>query len=540
MLEDALLSTGLLVVVAKLAEGILQRFRLNSIVAYTATGILLGPVSGIVEINSYLQILLSIGIFLYFFLIGLDELDVSAFMQSIHRRFFIAAVISVLIPIMASLVVTFDLIFDFGLGLDFSGSLALAGVLSLTSLGVVAKVLIDADRLRQPIGIEMFTVALIAELLVLLVIGFTIGEHAQHVSVAGVLILLGQIAAFIVGTWVLAGRVIPPLIEFLERLLRVPQLSFGLILGVLFIAVVGAERIGLHGSLGALLLGVALSRLPHQVHRDIIPGMKSVADGFFVPLFFSSAGLHLSLSFTELPAWTITAVIVVPLIGKFAGAWIGASAARFEMPFTIATGLMAKGVAEIAVLLVLLENGVIGSDIFSLFVLIMLAYILLTPPVINLAVSRAKPADPVPLPHPVPPSLIRFALDDIRVGDVIDPNHNHPASRLTVREFADGWIVPGQQDYVITDGDELAGIVSLAMLRYLPKHAWSDTPLGKIARSTTPNTWMDEPVEDALQQMTESSLTAIPVMDRESRAFVGSITSQDILDLITTELRGAR
>ena len=154
--------------------------------------------------------------------------------------------------------------------------------------------------------------------------------------------------------------------------------------------------------------------------------------------------------------------------------------------------------------------------------------------------SRAKPADPVPLPHPVPPSLIRFALDDIRVGDVIDPNHNHPASRLTVREFADGWIVPGQQDYVITDGDELAGIVSLAMLRYLPKHAWSDTPLGKIARSTTPNTWMDEPVEDALQQMTESSLTAIPVMDRESRAFVGSITSQDILDLITTELRGAR
>ena len=85
MLEHALLSTGLLIVVAKLAEGILQRFRLNSIVAYTATGILLGPVTGVVEINSYLQILLSIGIFLYFFLIGLDELDVSAFMSAIHR-----------------------------------------------------------------------------------------------------------------------------------------------------------------------------------------------------------------------------------------------------------------------------------------------------------------------------------------------------------------------------------------------------------------------------------------------------------------------
>ena len=74
-----------------------------------------------------------------------------------------AAVISVIIPLVVSLSVTSNLLFDFGLGLDFSGSLALAGVLSLTSLGVVAKVLIDADRLRQPVGIEMFTTALIAE-----------------------------------------------------------------------------------------------------------------------------------------------------------------------------------------------------------------------------------------------------------------------------------------------------------------------------------------------------------------------------------------
>ena len=93
---------------------------------------------------------------------------------------------------------------------------------------------------------------------------------------------------------------------------------------------------------------------------------------------------------------------------------------------------------------------------------------------------------------------------------------------------------------MITDRDGFVGIVSLAMLRYLPKHAWSDTPLGRIARATTPNTWVDEPAEDALQLMAENSLTAIPVLDRESKAFVGSITSQDVLDLITTEVRGAR
>ena len=538
MLEDALLSVGLLIVVAKLAEGVFRRFRLNSIVAYMATGVLLGPVLGLVELNGYIQIFLALGIFLYFFLIGLDEIDVTGFMAALRGRFFVAAIISVTIPIMASLAITFDLFHDFGLRLDFNGSLALAGVLSLTSLGVLAKVLIDTDRLRKPIGIELFTTALIAELLVLLMVGMTIGEHAHSLSWKGVLLLLGQIAGFIVVTWILAGRVIPLLIVYLERLLRVPQLSFGIILGILLISVVCAERLGLHGSLGALLLGVALARLPHQVQREIIPSLKSIADGFFVPLFFSSAGLHLSLSFTELPALTIAALVVVPLLGKFAGASLGALVARIDSPFAFSTGLMAKGVAEIAVLLVLLEHKVIGQAVFSLFVFIMLAYILFAPPLISFAVSRARPSGRFTPPTTLPPALVRFALEDITVGDVIDRTRAYPGPGLSVREFADEWIASHQQDYVVAEGNALVGVVSLAMLRYLPRHSWLETPLEKIARRTTLCTWPDEHVEDALQRMTENSLTVLPVMERESQKFVGAITSQEILELITAEARG--
>ena len=538
MLEDALLSVGLLIVVAKLAEGIFRRFRLNSIVAYTATGVLLGPVLGVVELTSHIHVLLSLGIFLYFFLIGLHEVDVSAFMAAIRGRYFVAAVISVVIPLAASLAVTFEVFHDFGLHLEFGAPVALAGVLSLTSLGVLAKVLIDTGCLRKSIGIELFTIALIVELLLLVLVGLTIGEHVHTLSWGGVLLLLGQIAGFILVTWVLASRVIPGLISRLERLLKVPHLSFALVLGILLIAVVCAEMLGLHGSLGALLLGVALSRLPHQVQRDIFPGLKSIADGFFVPLFFSSAGLHLTLAFTELPVWTIAALVVIPLIGKFVGAGLGALVARLESPFTIATGLMAKGVAEIAVLLVLLENQVIGEAVFSLFVLIMLGYILFAPPVIGFAVSRAKPSERVAPSVSLPHSLVRFALDDITVGDVIDRAHAHPGPEFTVRDFADQWIVPYQHDYVVVDEDKLVGIVSLAMLRYVPRHSWSDTRLGTVARKSTPNTWPDERVEDALQRMTESSLTVLPVMTRESRELVGAITSHEILELITAEARG--
>ena len=151
----------------------------------------------------------------------MDELDISGFLSGDSRAGApVAAVVSVLsVSLLAALVVTFNIGFDFGLGLDFAGSLAVAGVLSLTSLGVLAKVLIDEGKLRTPIGIEMFTMALIAELLVLLVVGFSVGEHAARPTPAGLLRLAGQIAGFVVVTWLLASRVIPPLIVLLRRLL---------------------------------------------------------------------------------------------------------------------------------------------------------------------------------------------------------------------------------------------------------------------------------------------------------------------------------
>ncbi|MCY4355532.1 MAG: cation:proton antiporter [Truepera sp.] len=167
MIEHALLSAGTLIIVAKLAEGVLRRFRLNAIVAYTATGILLGPVTGIVEPAGDLDVLLGIGIFLFFFLIGLDELDVPGVIAAIRGRFFIAAIIAAVIPLVTTLVVTFNIGYDFALGLTFTEALCLAGILSLTSLGVVTKVLVDENRLREAIGIQIFTTTLIAELLLL-------------------------------------------------------------------------------------------------------------------------------------------------------------------------------------------------------------------------------------------------------------------------------------------------------------------------------------------------------------------------------------
>ena len=548
--EEAVFDMGLLILVAKLVEAVFNRFGVNAIIAYTLTGIVLGPLTGLVETSADLGTLLGIGIFIFFFLIGLEEIDISGFVATIRGRFFLAATACVVVSILSALLVTSDVIHDFNLGpKDTGGAIALAGIFALSSLGIVAKVLSDNGHLRQRLGMEIFGMVVIAELLALLVVGFTIGEPFQRSFLVELGLLIAQIAGFTVITWVLSTRVVPHLIVFLQRFVPVSQLSLGLTLGGLFLMVIIAEEIGLHGSLGALLFGASLAGLPHQVRREIAPGIHSIGEGFFVPLFFASAGLHFSWSFVELPVWTIVAVVVVPLVGKFAGAIIGAYLARLKARFALATGLMAKGVAEVALLLILVEGGVIGEDVFSLLVLIMFAYILVTPYALNFAVRRATEqaqSDEQPGEQSgeredqpvVTPALARFALQGVTVANIVDRTRRFPDAALSVRDFADRWIAGHQEDYVVTDGGKLAGIVSLRLLRYLPKPKWDETRLRDVLRKDTPHAKPEEPVEDALQRMTDNAVTAMPVVAADSQELLGVVTSLDIVDLMILEAKG--
>ena len=538
---EALLFIGVLIVVAKLAEGVLSRVGLNSIVAFTLAGIILGPATGLVEITDQIKLFLDIGVFIFFFLIGLDEIDIPGFMSTIRGRYFLAATVAVLVSIFASLIVTSDLTgLSFALGLEFNGALSLAGILSLSSLGLVAKVLADKGLLKELIGLRIFTAVIIAEVIALLIVGLTIGGKEHEIfSILGVLELIGKIAGATVVIWIVSAKILPRVMTLLQRFLNVPELSYGLLIGGLFLVVVGAERWGgLHGSLGALLFGAALSGLPHRMREDIMPGMRSTAEGLFVPLFFASAGLYLDFSFINLPPMTILGLIFIPMVGKIIASFVGTYIARLDTPIVLSVGLMGKGVAEIALLLVLRETKVIGDDIFSLLVIIMFGYIVLMPPIIAAAVSRAKFPVEAHQPQTMVPAFARHALAGVMVGSVADRTRDYPDPDVPVRTFLDEWIVPNQTDYLIIERGVPVGTVSLARLNFRRRlFFWRrgnfyDTPLRYLMRRGPPHTNPDEPIQDALERMAENSLSIIPVMDRNNGQFLGMVSSNEILELV--------
>ena len=95
-----------------------KRFGLNAIIAYATAWVVLGPATGLVDTGSDIEIILSIGIFVFFFLIGLDELDIRGFLAAIRGRLFLASILSVTVSLLVSLAVTTEVLVDLQLDLD--------------------------------------------------------------------------------------------------------------------------------------------------------------------------------------------------------------------------------------------------------------------------------------------------------------------------------------------------------------------------------------------------------------------------------------
>ncbi|MDM7998914.1 MAG: cation:proton antiporter [Dehalococcoidia bacterium] len=527
---ELLISLGLLLILAKLLEGVATRLRQSALIAYVAAGIILGPALGLVEATDELKLFFGIGVVFLFFLIGVEEMDVSGLAATLRGRFFLAGILAFAVSFTFAMTVTY-----YVLDQPPATAIAISGILSLSSLGVVAKTLSDLGRLREPLGLEIFTTVVILEIVGLLVVSFSLRQLANNGSFTlwTVPILLAEIVGFAVVAWLLAAKVFPPLVALLRRAIDAPQLGMGLITGVLLLMVGLLDRIGLHGSLAALLLGVALSGLPHRLRTEILPGVRGLAHGLFIPLFFASAGIYLDASFRLLPALSIVAVVLVAVLGKFLGTLAGVILARLNQPLAVASGMMGKGVVEIALLVVMLNMGAISQELFSLLVLIMICFLLAIPPIMGHAIRQAERVQigkGANLPKFVVPSFAKYALENKTVLDIMDRGRQFPSADITIQKFVDFWASPDQSDYVVTrEPRKLAGVVYLKDVRHISKERWGNITLEDLLELEPIVASPDELLDDVATRMADSNMTVIPVVDKATGELLGSITNSDIM-----------
>ncbi len=150
------------------------------------------------------------------------------------------------------------------------------------------------------------------------------------------------------------------------------------------------QSLGLEAVFGAFVAGV-LAGAPGAGEPARLASLRTSVMWVFAPIFLATAGLRMGLTALATPSVALAAVVVlaIAIIGKFAGAYIGARTSRLSRRegLALGAGMNARGVVEVVVALVGLRLGVISSATYTVIVLVAIVTSMMAPPLLRRAMA---------------------------------------------------------------------------------------------------------------------------------------------------------
>jgi Kef-type K+ transport system membrane component KefB len=295
MSELSLLRDLGLILVAAAAVGLLaRRAHVPFILAYIVAGVLIGPLTGLLEQTSSVDTISHAGIALLLFLVGL-ELSVAR-VRDVGRVAVLAGVAQLILTGLLGWAVARGLGFPdpqaalFGLALSFSSTVIAVKLLDATGGAAAA-------HGRIAVGILLVQdVAVAVALAVLAGVGPADGAGALAAEASSFAALLGGIVDALLGMLALIAMaaigvrfLLPPVLRWLGRSLE------ALFVGSLtwcFGFLVAAEALGLSIEIGAFVAGVGLAQIDYS--HELIRRVRPLAD-FFLAVFFVTLGAHMEV-----------------------------------------------------------------------------------------------------------------------------------------------------------------------------------------------------------------------------------------------------
>lgn len=530
---EAVLYLAILILSARLLEELMLRLRQTQLLGDVLAGLIVGPaILNIVAPLDEIRFLMDLGLYFFFFIIGFQEIDLLTLRRSLRKRLFPAAVVAFIIPSVACYV------FLNYLGFSEHMSVIASGIIGISSLGVVTRILMDLKLLRSPLGLEIFGFVAIIEFIGLLFVSILSQILLIDVSTSllFILVLAAKFMIFFLVVGTISFVFAPRLLTFIKRRMKAKEASFGVVASVVLIVVWFSELVGVHGAIGALILGLGLSRLSDSPeHVEVIQGFRSFSHGVFVPVFFAGTGLYFSFSFLNLSLSYVLIFVIIALVGKSAGAYIGARLSRVRNASFLSVGAISKGGVELALLLSTFEFGILSDEVFSLILFTIFFMLFITPLLLRGLSGGMRPdASPSVIEEGVVPLYCRYAYTTLRVKDVMSSPKARVASDITVRDFLNQHIKLGYRNYFVVDGRErLVGLLKITDLSTIPLKRQRTTLVKDVMRLNIPVVYPETTVHAAVEILIKEGLNRMPVVSpRKPKKVIGTFDKGDAIKIM--------
>jgi len=387
----------LLLLLARMFGEIMERFNQPAMIGEVLAGIIIGPsLLGFAEINTNLKVISDLGVFLLVILAGF-EIDIDELRKSIKGRNSWIAIMGFIIPMLSGFLI--GIIFN----LDIMLTVFLALCISITALPVSIRILMDLGKLNTDIGQRIISAAIFNDVLALLILGVILdfkesSTDIKHLtftillSVAKVLMFM----ALMVGVYRLF-HMAKSKVNFLNNKFEVflnylkgKESLFAMIMVFVLIFASLSELVGLHFVIGAFFGAILLPRemLGVDNFETVQKNTSSITMGFLAPIFFATMGVEFNLMSID-NLYLLLVVIAASFISKILAGYLGGKLARLSdiKSITLGVGLNARGIMELVIANIALQNGFIDISLFSILVLMGIITTVVTPFLLKRAFS---------------------------------------------------------------------------------------------------------------------------------------------------------
>lgn len=405
MLFHILLALAAVIATGRVLGALCRRLGQPPVIGEILAGIALGPsLLGQVapswadfllpsSVMPALGVLAQFGVVLYMFCMGL-ELDLDHLLRR-GRSTLVISQTSLVVPYLCGLALAAAMYPQFAgeHGSPLVFALYLGTAMSVTAFPVLARILSDTGLSKTPLGVQALSCAAAVDAQAWCLFALATGA-AQSDHMAGMWAIAMALVYLLVMLYVvrpLAGR-------WAQQLDDIPSTgALAVAFLALLISALVTEGIGIHALFGAFALGAVV---PHESRLSLVlrDKLEDLVTVLLLPAFFAFAGMRTELGLVSgLSNWLwCGAIIAVASASKFVGTYVAARLVKVDNRQSICLGLLmnTRGLMELVVLNIGLENGYITPQLFAMMVLMTLVTTLMATPLMALVRRTAVAPEP--------------------------------------------------------------------------------------------------------------------------------------------------
>ena len=406
--EETLVLVFVAFFAAKVGGEIMERLKLPAVTGELIAGVILGPsiLSLITEEHTFFDVLAQLGATFLLFSVGMETK-----LSELKKVGLIAtsvAVLGVLSPFIIGYYVS--------LLLSFSSveAMFIGAALVATSVGITARVLQDLGMIASTEAKIILGAAVVDDILAMIVLTMVSGTAAgESLGSLDVVIVIAEAVCFVAIVTILGTRMVRYASgkrevrhdktvngtwsihyktrafkkdSWLEKLVQ-KEAPFVIILLVMFGLSAAASYVGLAAIIGAFFAGLIFSdtKDTYELEHKMEP-----LNVLLVPFFFVVMGAK--VDFSDITSVIPLAIVltVVAILSKLVGCAAGAATRGEKTALIVGAGMVPRGEVGIVVAMIGFNMGTIGTETYSVIVLVSIATTIYAPFLIRTIIKAER------------------------------------------------------------------------------------------------------------------------------------------------------